>query len=149
MDTGTAIVSVGVLISLFGYLEVIRRDLRSEIKEVRQASENMNQETLARLGGEIKDVRQASEASHQETLTRLGGEIKDVRQASEASHQETLTRLSGEIKDVRQASETAHKDIQTRLGNVEVQLATVNERVECIDGKVDLIQQRLDQEPSA
>ncbi len=39
MDTGTAVVGIGVIISLFGYLEIIRRDLRSEIKEVRQASE--------------------------------------------------------------------------------------------------------------
>ena len=34
-----SIVAVGVIIALFGYLESIRRDLRNEIKEVRQASD--------------------------------------------------------------------------------------------------------------
>ena len=58
--------------------------------------------------------------------------------------------LRAEIRDVRQASETAHKEIQTRLSSVETQLATITERVDCvnafanrIDGKIDGIQRQL------
>ena len=90
MDTGTAIIGVGVLISLFGYLEIIRRDLRSEIKDMRD-----------------------------------------------------------EIKDVRKASENAHNDILTRLGNVETQLASLTERVNCIDDKLDLLQHWPTVDPKA
>ena len=50
MDTGTAVVGIGVLIALFAYLETIRRDLRGEIKEVRQASDTAHKEIQLRLG---------------------------------------------------------------------------------------------------
>ena len=113
MDTGTVVTGLGVLIALFGYLEIIRRDLRQEIKETRQASETAN-----------SDLRQ---------------EIKESRQASETAHGV----LRQEIREVRQASETAHKDIQGRLNNVETQLASLAARVDCVDDKIDSIQRQL------
>lgn len=50
MDTGTAVVGIGVVIALFAYLETIRRDLRGEIKDVRQASDTAHKEIQIRLG---------------------------------------------------------------------------------------------------
>ena len=67
MDTGTVVAGLGVLIALFGYLEIIRRDLRQEIKENRQASEAAHNG----LRQEIREVRQASEAAHQDIQGRL------------------------------------------------------------------------------
>ena len=49
MDTGTVVTGLGVLIALFGYLEIIRRDLRQEIKESRQASETAHKDIQGRL----------------------------------------------------------------------------------------------------
>ena len=131
MDTGTVVTGLGVLIALFGYLEIIRRDLRQEIKESRQASEAANSD----LRQEIKEVRQASETAH----GVLRQEIKESRQASETAH----GILRQEIREVRQASETAHKDIQGRLNNVETQLAAIAARVDCVDDKIDSIQRQL------
>ena len=67
MDTGTVVTGLGVLIALFGYLEIIRRDLRQEIKESRQASETANSD----LRQEIKETRQASETAHKDIQGRL------------------------------------------------------------------------------
>lgn len=67
MDTGTVVAGLGVLIALFGYLEIIRRDLRQEIKETRQASETAHNG----LRQEIREVRQASESAHQDIQGRL------------------------------------------------------------------------------
>ena len=67
MDTGTVVAGLGVLIALFGYLEIIRRDLRQEIKEARQASETAHNG----LRQEIREVRQASETAHQDIQGRL------------------------------------------------------------------------------
>ena len=113
MDTGTVVAGLGVLIALFGYLEIIRRDLRQEIKEARQASESAH-----------NGLRQ---------------EIKETRQASETAH----NGLRQEIREVRQASESAHQDIQGRLSNVETQLAAITARVDCVDDKIDHIQRQL------
>ena len=57
MDTGAAVVGIGVLIALFAYLETIRRDLRGEMRDLR---------------GDVKDVRQASDTAHKEIQLRLG-----------------------------------------------------------------------------
>ena len=49
MDTGAALVGISVIIALFAYLETIRCDLRSEIKEVRQAAETARKDILVQL----------------------------------------------------------------------------------------------------
>lgn len=46
MDTGAALVGISAIIALFAYLETIRCDLRSEIKEVRQAAETARKDIL-------------------------------------------------------------------------------------------------------
>lgn len=49
IDTGAIVAGLGVLIALFGYLEIIRRDLRQEVKESRQASEAAHKDIQGRL----------------------------------------------------------------------------------------------------
>ena len=45
VDTGAALVGISAIIALFAYLETIRCDLRSEIKEV-QAAETARKDIL-------------------------------------------------------------------------------------------------------
>ena len=93
MDPGTAIVGVGVLITLFGYLEVIRRDLRSEIKEFHRE-----------LSGEIKDLR-----------SDLSGEINGVRAASENAHSEIRKDL-GDLEPLAERCWPFHQAVIETLG---------------------------------
>ena len=73
MDTGVAVVGVGVLISLFGHLEIIRRDLRTEIKEVRQASETAHGNIQTELGA-VKTTL----AAHTERLNCIEDKIAGI-----------------------------------------------------------------------
>ncbi len=73
MDTGVAVVGVGVLISLFGYLEIIRRDLRSEIKEVRQASETAH----FTIQSELSNIK-TTQAAHTERLKCIEDKIDSI-----------------------------------------------------------------------
>ena len=75
METGTAVVAIGVLIALFGYLETIRRDLRGEIKDVRQASENAHKSILTDLGN-----AKAERASISERLKCVEDKVDDIKQ---------------------------------------------------------------------
>jgi len=61
VDTGAALVGISVIIALFAYLETIRCDLRSEIKEVRQASETARKDILVQLS-DIKSQQAAHTA---------------------------------------------------------------------------------------
>ena len=73
MDTGTAVVGIGVIISLFGYLEIIRRDLRSEIKEVRQASEAAHKEINDKL-----NAIERTQATHSERFNTIDERFNTV-----------------------------------------------------------------------
>lgn len=74
MDTGTAVVGIGVIISLFGYLEIIRRDLRSEIKEVRQASERAHNGINEKLSAIV-----TTQASHSERFNTVDERFNTVQ----------------------------------------------------------------------
>ncbi len=73
VDTGTAVVGIGVIISLFGYLEIIRRDLRSEIKEVRQASEAAHKEINDKL-----NAIERTQATHSERFNTIDERFNTV-----------------------------------------------------------------------
>ena len=78
MDTGTAIIGVGVLISLFGYLEIIRRDLRSEVKEVRRASDTAH----GKIHTELGDIK-TTQAAHTERLKCIEDKIDSATLSKE------------------------------------------------------------------
>ncbi len=75
MDTETAVVAIGVVIALFAYLETIRRDLRGEIKDVRQASENAHKSILTDLGN-----AKAERASIAARLKCVEDKVDDIKQ---------------------------------------------------------------------
>ncbi|MCY3934707.1 MAG: hypothetical protein OXG09_01770 [Chloroflexi bacterium] len=95
MET-TVIIAIGVVISLFAYLEMSRRDLRSEIREVRHEIRDVHHETRD-VRHEIRDVRQASETAHTNILTELGN-IKE-QQGVHTGRFDGINQRFDDIKD--------------------------------------------------
>ena len=81
VDTGTAVVGIGVIISLFGYLEIIRRDLRSEIKEVRQASEAAHKEINVKL-----NAIERTQATHSERFNTIDERFNTIDEKFNTVH---------------------------------------------------------------
>ena len=118
VDTGTAVVGIGVIISLFGYLEIIRRDLRSEIKE----------------------VRQASEAAHKEINDKLNAIDK-----TQATHSEKFNTINERFNTVDERFNTVDERFNTvdeRFGAIDERLNTVQTQIKNVDDKVDRLAYR-------
>ena len=89
MDTGTVVTGLGVLIALFGYLEIIRRDLRAEIRDVRQASETAHKEIQTRLSS-VETQLAALTAKVDCVMTRLTASNAGRRTSNKQQSNETL-----------------------------------------------------------
>ncbi|MCY4146240.1 MAG: hypothetical protein OXE95_12345 [Chloroflexi bacterium] len=100
MDTGTAIVGLGVVIAFFAYLETIRRDLRSEIRGIDTKLSNEIKGIDTKLSNEIKEVRQASETAHKSILA----ELADAK-AERASITERLKCVEDKVDDLKRSSD--------------------------------------------
>ena len=90
MDIETAVVGIGVIVSLFGYLEIIRRDLRREIKSLD-----------TKLSGEIRAVRQASEVAHKEINEKL-----NAIEVTQAIHTERFNTINERFNTVDEKFKT-------------------------------------------
>ena len=113
MDTGTAVVGIGVIISLFGYLEIIRRDLRSDIKEVRQASEKAHKEINEKL-----NAIEVTQATHSERFNTVDEKFNTMGE-----------RFS--------AVDERFNKVDERFNKVDERFNTVQTQIKSVDDKVD------------
>ena len=161
--TSDAIVTIfSIFVSMLGtifYLdrkiESARRELKDDIKdldkknsgELKSIDTKLTSEMRrldTRLTGEIRAVDEKLTGEIRAVDEKLTGEIRAVEEKLTGEIRAVEEKLTGEIRAVADKHDSSQIEMQTRLGNVEVQLAGLSERVACIDDKVDVIQRRLD-----
>ena len=113
MDTGTVVVGIGVIISLFGYLELIRRDLRSEINDVREASADAHKEINDKL-----NAIQITQATHSEKFNKVDEQFNKVDE------------------QFKRVDERFNK-VDERFNTVDEKFNTVQTQIKSVDDKVD------------
>ena len=150
--TSDAIVTIfSIFVSMLGtifYLdrkiESARRELKDDIKDLDKKNSGELKSIDTKLTSEMRRLDTRLTGEIRAVDEKLTGEIRAVDEKLTGEIRAVEEKLTGEIRAVADKHDSSQIEMQTRLGNVEVQLAGLSERVACIDDKVDVIQRRLD-----
>ena len=134
MDTGTAVVGIGVIISLFGYLEIIRRDLRSDIKEVRQASEKAHKEINEKLNA--IEVTQATHSERFNTVDERFNTVDEKFNTMGERFSAVDERFNKVDEQFNKVDEQFNK-VDERFNKVDERFNAIQTQIKSVDDKVD------------